>query len=412
MDTILHGISALQYHRTPPLIRSIDLPRSSDGVTGATGASAPNLAPRANSPHDAKVLQANLFGALKGVALPAHVVSRGRSRSRSPHIIWHDLDLDYPKADLQRVADDLLVTTPERTLFDLASRLTLMQLARLVFEMCGIHAIVPQTSRLAFACDELIERGALRPRMPRSIFAFLDCDGRPIYSPERQRAQTSALPSWEPCFDKQETLTDLWKRPPLISVGMLGDFARVIEAAGPHRGTSRFRRAVDLVIPGSASPAETRFALLAFMPRKLGGEALPRPHLNRQLRLCDEAARALGHPLCVGDVLWGDGMGGTLPVCVEIDGAAFHDSSGTSRGTPIARRDDSARANAIRASGFEVISVTHSQMANIDRWELLMNNVAGALDMERRAQTPAFIRQRARLRKELFGPPVSYGVGV
>lgn len=409
MDTILHGISALQYHRTPPLIRSLELPPPPGGNTGAP---TPELAPRANSPHDAKVLQANLFGALKGVALPFHLVSRGRSRSRSPHIIWHDLELEYPATDLQRVSDDLLVTTPERTLFDLASRLTLMGLARLMFEACGIHAIVPQTSRLESACEELLERGVLRPRMPRSIFAFLDCDGRQLYALEEQRAATRIPPPWEPCFDTQETLTDLWKRPPLVSVGMLNGFARAVEAAGPHRGTSRFRRAVDLVIPGSASPAETLFALLAFMPRKLGGEALPRPHLNRQIRLDEDAARALGHPLCVGDVLWDDGLGGLLPVCVEIDGAAFHDSGGTSRGATFARRDDSARANAMRSSGFEVISATHSQMVNINRWELLMNTVAGALDMNRRAQTPAFSRQRARLRNELFGPPVSYGVGV
>lgn len=410
MDTTLFGISALQFHDTPPLALQRMIPMNAPVRDGATiGSSMPEIAPRSSSPADAHVVQRHLLGALKGVGLPVHLVGNRRSPCRNPHIRWHRLEIPYAPCDLQRIADGLYVTTPLRTLLDIARSMTLVQLLRIIYSWCGLYAVSPATARLRLALEQLVDDGLLREGMGRKLFAFHGIDGRRLPLLDEH----GAPPAWEPCFDKRGNLSDLWKRPPLIDHVEL---KRYICRLGACDGVARLRRAAELALPGSASPLETTHALLAHLPRKLGGEGLPRPLLNRQIALSPHAARALGQTLCVGDVTWDDGVGGLLPACTEVDGVAFHEPGGVLRELPtgehVAARDDSSRASALESMGFTVISSTFAQMVNVNRWELLMDRIAEALDVERKRQTPAFMRQRARLRDELFGPPRAYGVGV
>lgn len=417
MDTTLFGISALQFHDTPLQAHQCSLLMDAPLPGGATiGSTMPAIARRASSPGDARAIQEHMLGALKGVGLPVHLIGEARSARRSPHIRWHRQEIPYVPDDLQRIAPGLLVTTPRRTLLDLARSMTLVQLLRVLFSWCGLYAICPSTARMKLALSALLNEGVIHDRMVRRLFAFYGSDGLPLVSPraggEHLTWDGDASP-WEPCFDRQGRLTDLWKRPPLVEQADLAAYAQGLEL---RDGVARLRRAADLVMPGSASPLETTHALLAHLPRKLGGEGLLKPQLNRQVALSAEAARALGHPSVVCDEAWPDDLGGLLPVCVEVDGVSFHEVGGVVQQLPsggmIMRRDDSSRASALESMGFTVISSTYAQMANIDRWELLMNRLATALEIERKRQTPAFIRQRSRLREELFGPPLTYGVGV
>lgn len=401
MDTILHGISALQLLNAPPVARTFDMPIE---VVRALPQPVPDIAPRANSTPAARTLKAHLLGELKGVSLPIHIVVTGRAMARSKHIAWHETRFDYPAEDLIHIGDGLFVTTPLRTLLDLAPSCSLVGLLRVLFSMCGLYAICPKTTRMEAALTTMAARGSISSRASRSISAFYGVDGTPL---DMAGAQ-GGLPAWEPCFDKNGVLTDLWKRPPLITVDELGAW---LNGIGPQPGLSRLQRAAGLVMPGSASPAETLFAILSHLPRSLGGEGLERSLLNRRIELNEAGARALGHRTCVGDATWRAPDGGVRKTCIEVEGAAFHETGRSMTWRNVPARDDHARANALRASGFDVIPVTWAQMARIDMWEVLMDVVAESLGVRRRGQTAAFMAQRVKLRGEMLGLPGAGRVG-
>lgn len=398
MDIVIGGISAWEFHRSPPAALELTLSRA---LMDSRGIALPPGVARKNAPPALRAVAPELMGRLKGVRLPIHVIVDEKPYGSTPLLFPHVRGDSFGPGDLQRVAEGIMVTSPARTLLDLARSLTLVGLARLMFEACGIFACGPKTLRIQVACEELERRGVISPDMPRSIFAFRDEAGRPI---DFARPY-GGPPPWEPCFDKNGVRSDLWKRPPLLSADDLATYARACEAS---QGAARFRRAAKLVIPGSASPEESLFAIMVSMTRKLGGEGMPRPMLNRRIRLADDAARALGQPCCVGDATWRlPGRREMSPLCVEVAGQAFHEQGDPSERRGHRRHGDDARANALRASGIEVITVTHAQMADLAQWDMAVSLIADALDIGRPDLTPAFLRQRSRLRRELFGDVTS-----
>lgn len=392
MDTVIIGDSAARFHDTPPCLKAWTLPPETEQ---ALSANVPALAATANAYGSACILRRHLFGALKGLDLPIDLAAPRHAPAPMALIRWHESRYPYEARDLIQIDDGLFVTTPERTALDLASRRKLVLLLKLLFSWAGIYALCPSNQRIAQSLDTMLLLGLIHKDLPRRIFAYRDLDGTPLFWGPAMRS------TWEPCFDIGGSLTDLWKRPPLLTPASLA--AMLDEAPGARPGVTRLSRAAQLVIPGAASPAETLFALLAHLPRKLGGEGLQVPHLNRRIRLAPAAARALGHPICVGDVTWEDASGRLLPVCAEVDGKSFHGYEAVDPHADARVRDDSARVNALKASGFEVVSVTYSQMASLSRWEIAMGGISSALGLEWRGQTPAFLRQRGRLRDELFG---------
>lgn len=401
--TIICDISALEFHRTPPLIARQPLPRAT--VKGPPARMIED-ARRRNAPTDAKTTAKALAGPLKGVSLPVHAIAPTATVLTSPYIAWHYRGEPINPSDLLQLDDDLYVTSPSRTLLDLARSRTLMSTALLLFEFLGIHAVAPKTQRSEMAADLLEEQGLISQHMRRRIFAYRHESGVPLDFASHRNAGKSEL-LWEPCYQKDGTRSDLWKRPPMLDVESVLAYARSMT---PSQGATRLARACSLALPGSASPAESLFALMFSAPRKLGGEGMPAPQLNRMIRLGDRAARALGHPWCVGDATWEKPRGGgILPCCVEVDGRSFHGSGYADAPQALDGRDDRARENALRGMGIEVVSLTYSQMANTVRWDEAMRLILRALDLDEKPPTPAFLRQRARLRQELFGrcPPAS-----
>lgn len=384
MDIVITDISALEYHATPPAVRAVDLTAASDR---AAGIQIPSALSRANAPAPLRIASREIMGCLKGVGFPIHVAADRKPTGSTPLLVPHFRSGSYGQGELRQVAEGIYVTSPARTLLDLARSRSLMGLALLMFEFLGIYARSPQTSRACLACDLLEANGTLWRGSSHRIIAYSNAGGQPLSFADRSGRQ---LP-WEPCFTVGGTLSDLWKRPPLLTSEDLVACARSAESA---QGLKRYDRAVRLALPGSASPEESLFVLMATAPRKLGGEGLPAPSLNRRVMLSRSAARAYGSDSCVGDAIW-------LPpvaldqrsMCVEIIGRQFHGDAGK----------DDARANALCASGVDVIHVDHAQMASLDRWEVIIDLIAKGIGWSVPKPTPAFRRQRARLRRELFG---------
>lgn len=400
-STVLCDISALQWHRTSSLVAGAPL---ADGDLERMGI--PLLAaPKANASEDAKRIHQNLLGTLKGVSMPARVMRERHAASSSPLVCYAEHANLPAMGELTQIGDGLYVTSIERTLLDIAAGRSLMDVALLLFECCGLYAIQPMTARvraaLAMRDNEIRE---LDKR--RRIFAYSDEFGNAIDYGRMLGTQ----PSWEPCISGDGAITDLWKRPPLLSVDGIRAYA---DAVADVRGRTRLRRACKLVLPGSASPEESRLALMLTATRKLGGEHVLRPDLNRRVALSPDAAKAVGYTSCVADALWpADRLRSKKSVAVEVEGSMFHQVDGLTLGMGVAR-DDHARANALKQSGCEVIAVTRSQLRTLAGWEVFMGLLTEKLGLDIRDHTPAFLRQRERLHAELLGkqPPRCVGWG-
>lgn len=394
MDAILCDISAFEYWRTPPCLRAVDLQPDESGTPAKCLPT--RLAMRADAPEALKSIDALLHGPLKGVTLPVHLVDPTGKMHANERVYWHRRKMCHDPHGFTKVAGGVYVENPLQALMDLSRAHTTVQLVQLMYEACGLYALAPQTQRLRLAWERLMGFGAFFPS-PGQLSWYRDADGKPVSPGPLPELEST----WVPCGPSDPVLPELWKRHPLVTVEMLQDAA---DAMRGHQGYKRFKQAVRQVNPGSASPAETLFSMLASMSRKLGGEGLPKPLLNTVVPLPPDAARVYRAPQCVFDACWPNGQGSILPLDCEIDSARYHE--GESQITK-----DSRRRLALSKAGISSLTVTYSQMASPVQWDAVADVLYEALGKPRPKLTSAFYTQRARLRAELFGPGRAKSVG-
>lgn len=134
--------------------------------------------------------------------------------ARPERLVHRVLATPTPSRSFHRIADGLHVASLELAFLQMARELDFLNLARLGFELCGSYSL-----------DARAERG------------FFD-------------------------------------RAPLTDPRKIRSFAE----ASPHlKRRKAVLRALQHVLPGSASPAETRLAMLLSLPCRLGGFGLPKP---------------------------------------------------------------------------------------------------------------------------------------
>lgn len=395
MDITIVGISALHYYNTP-IIAVTECPAGGIAVPSPRDFQSARRAPAS------RIIAAHAHTVLMGVPLPVDVVINGARRTNSDVIRAHQLANPPYGAERLQIADNLYVSSPARALLDAAPHLSLMGLTQAICSFAGLYAVESKTRRLRSCLQDLEDSGALATIKGVPV-AFYDENGRV----EPRYRRTGAGYPWSPCYAVDDRRTDLWRRPPLVTLGECEQLA-LVHAGRP--GATRLMRAAKLAHAGSASPSETTFALLSSIPRKLGGEHLPRPQLNRKTQLSVAAARALGLPYVVNDVSYPDERGGAFPFRCEIDGRAFH-AEQSALYAPAGSRDDASRRTALLAMGIDVVSITQPQIANLERWNALMAVLRGYLDLPTPPLTRAFMRQRDALRAELLGREHSRRVG-
>lgn len=391
-DWILHGISALEFLRTPPCIRELEFPPE---VLESLNRASPSYRERSNTPQLILEIRHEIFRSLKGVSIPVHVLTDGIPRGASPYAVWHTRSDDISDDDLEQISDNLYATSPRVALLHMARDCTPVQLAMVMMECCGLYATRPGTSRMQRAIN-LLDTTCGLPDTTRQLAAFYGLDGKPLAFTDDHGAP---LP-WSPCRTRDGTISNLWKRPPLCSIEQLAKFSKSL---GPVHGAKTFRRALEMVVAGAASPLEAQAALLMGINRKLGLEGLPPFQLNRRVKLSPSSASAWGSPICVVDIGWFDEGSRTPNLCCEVEGAAFHGRALEDDNE--ARRDDSARKTALRSMDIAVETITNSQIKNIERWDVLMDVLYRHLGIERPARTKRFMEQRVKLRKDLFEKP-------
>jgi len=291
---------------------------------------------------------------LEQLTLPVHILveaSIGRGYSKS--VLYHEHSWDLPDGSLVDLGEEISVVSAELCFFIMASRLPLVKLIELGFELCGNYSLK------AAANDE----GGVS-------------DGRcefELGSESRLASKRSA---------------GFYSRPPLTSVKKLAVFS---EQMSGNRGCQQALRALRYIVDGSASPMETILVILLMLPFNHGGYGFSPPEMNFKIRPVRAIRQSSHSQYYLFDLYW--------PQCklaVEYDSDQYH--TGAER---IA--SDSKRRNTLTSLGIKTITVTNQQIRNIKEFEKVANLIAVNMGRRLRYRKPDFLIAQCELRASLFG---------
>ena len=234
-----------------------------------------------------------------------------RERRRSRDVRCHTWKTLLP-ANAFFSARGVYVSSPEFTFLQLASELTVAQLVALGCELCGTYVLLPRDVTHPGALDELPKRSC-----------------------------------------------------PLTNVGKLREF---MECLGRANGKIKANRALKYVIDGSRSPMETMAYMLLCLPPMLGGYGLPKPVMNAEIKLDDEARALALRRKCYGDLCWPDAR---PPLDVEYHGEVHVGGA--------QMKSDVGRELAIEHMGWRVMTITSPQVFDSGRFDTFARDVALAV---------------------------------
>ena len=170
-----------------------------------------------------------------------------------------------------------------------------------------------------------------------------------------------------------EDSNSLFERAPLTTPEAL---RTVVESAG-HGPRSLAHRVASLVLGGARSPKEAQLAALLVLPRRLGGRGISGMELNHVFELPRQAQVIAGRRTVEGD-LYIPGIRRNI----EYDSEQHHADR--------EQRDrDIRKANALRAIGVDVRTVTRTQLYTWNVFNALADSLArGTLDRARPVTAP------------------------
>lgn len=228
--TLISHDSALEYWRQMgSLASTAEEQREATAKARVVFASAPAVVPDESTCYQV------------GLSQPIHVLVSRRSRTTAKCICQHQAAF-VPSRSFVRIRRGMLVSTPEFVFFQMASRLSLVQLICLGCELCGLYALLPDQTAVS--------------------------------------------------RDHQLTTTH--------------DIAVFLDGVHDLTGIKRAKRALRYVIDKSASPMETVLALNLSLPCLIGGYGLPKPEMNYELRLNPAQRASARRSACVCDLYWPD----------------------------------------------------------------------------------------------------------
>ena len=264
-----------------------------------------------------------------GISLPVHLlVSRASQRSKSPGIVCHVRTTPYPAGAFRRFSPIVLVASPELCFFEMASELSFFKLVEFGFILCGTYTLNPDA----------------------------------------------------PSKNNREPLTNKRK---------LGLF---INRMGITRGCDIARKALDCIIEGSASPRETKLALLLCATVKQGGYGFEQPLLNYQIDFTQEERLLYGRDCVVLDLYWKD-----LHFGIEYDGGKGHSEE---EDVSSDRRRDSE----LMCCGITIIRADKKQLANPYQVYVLARKCARLMGKKMRKPTAGQWENKQKLFNEIMRP--------
>lgn len=156
------------------------------------------------------------------------------------------------------------------------------------------------------------------------------------------------------------------------------------------RGRRAAEVALKYVANGAASPMESAIYLLLCLPYKRGGYGLPRPFLNYEIRLDENARKLSGGRSCWGDLCWPDAL-----LDLEYLGRFSHEGSAN-------MMSDRRRTLAIEEAGYEVIEITEEQVLDLAAFDIVARRIAAKLGRRLYGKKCGITPERKTLASVLF----------
>lgn len=266
-----------------------------------------------------------------GLPSTLHVtVQEKQPRIKSPYIHCHALHGTTPSVP---ICPGLGVVSPEEALFQICARSGYVRQSLLAYEACGSFAI---------------------------------------------------------CHDAEDGfINDL---EPLTTPQAISNY---VDSKEGNRRSARFRtlqRIMSSLVASAASPAEAKLCLAIVAPRTLGGQGLPKPKLNAEIRVEGTASSLTQRCIIRPDELWEE-----LKLILEYMGSHHAD----------VRRmgEDASRDNTLGAMGYKVIHVTKRQVQDPRLYCGLMEHLRSELGVTKEIPSQRILERQETLRALLFDPP-------
>lgn len=342
MENVICDKSAFRLYRTPPAVLALfdELPIARDQATRQSLVKQPFVQ--------------YVLGA------PLHVLVTERSkRTSAQNIKQHLWTGDLPCGAIQEIEGLGVFTSPELTLLLLARWMTVTQLALVMYEFCGSFTVYKMPPELSLQISQ---------------FGF-------------DVLNTKA--GWHQVIDFKGNPTDLWSRPPLITLESLRAFA---QENRKFRGGVNFAKAADMVAGMTRSPLEAKAALLLSASRRKGGCGY-RLKTNKKIFLTRSARKIYQHDYCEADI-YIESPDRHRIVDVECQGAAIH--SGERAVT-----SDANRTTALESMGINVVQITNEDIQSSVRLDVISQHIDARLNMGMRVKTDKMRKAELRLRKEI-----------
>lgn len=236
----------------------------------------------------------------------------------------------------RQVGKSIFVSSPEFTFLQLATRLELPELIALGMELCGTYRRNVEVGSAEYGHTSRITVYHLQPlSTPKRLRGFLNTMGSAPGSPNAQKA-------------------------------------------------------LNYVLPNSASPMETALYLLLCLPRKYGGYALPKPELNPPIVLSKAGRRHTLRSRAMPDLYWK-----SKKLDLEFNSDEFHDESN--------RASDSMRRKALERMRVEVLELTTVELHDVGLFHATVQRIARRLGKQLRPEHEgSFIEDRRLLRGHLL----------
>ena len=160
------------------------------------------------------------------------------------------------------------------------------------------------------------------------------------------------------------------------------------------KGAARARQLVGFVADGSASPRETKLALVLGLPTVWGGSGLGMPVMNYEVVADRQASLIARRTSFRCDLCWPSER-----MDVEYQSRLIHSNEAS-------RIDDSRREKALRVMGWQVVGVTNDELDSMAGFDVIARMLRRSLGKDPRIRIADYHQRRLVLRSQLGLPIV------
>lgn len=176
---------------------------------------------------------------------------------------------------------------------------------------------------------------------------------------------------------------------PLARTSRLVSYA---QANSTLPGARKTLRALKYVVDDSASPRESKLAILLSLPSRCGGYGLAGFKMNHVVQANAKARAIASRNSFRCDLCWP-----AEKIDIEYQSREHHEGEGS-------RISDSRRANALAAMGWRVVSITNDELDSFTATDVIARSLRLKLGKENRTNVSDYAFRKAELRRRLSLP--------